>query len=188
MINIKKIRQRAEHKRFLKRMMEGMPVDAILMEYDLSLDTLKEWRKTVYNFNEEYLEALGITEKQERFIEVFGKKMLNVAAACSAVGISRQTYYVWVDTSDTFKALLDAHVEKMKDDAETVLYQKLFVDKDLGAFDRFAKSKMKDRGYGDTANINVRNDVSSSIINKYANWTEEEIDAEIARLEEKIKL
>lgn len=179
---MKQKRQKTEHKKVISALKEGTPLDTVLLDNGILVTTIKEWRKDVKDFDKEYLEAIGLTAKQEQFIEQFGKKMLNVAAACAAVGIHRSTYYIWLDTSDTFKEHLNMHVEKLKDDAESILYQKLFVEKDLGAFDRFAKSKMRDRGYAEqvtNTNINVSTDM-------YSGKSLKEIDEEIEELQKQL--
>lgn len=177
------IRPKAEHKKVLSLLSEGVPLDTVLIDLEILVSDIQSWRRTVKGFDKEYLEAIGLTSKQEQFIEQYGKKMLNVAAACAAVGIHRSTYYIWLDTSDTFKAHISDAVEKLKDDAESILYQKLFVDKEAWAFEKFSKSKMKDRGYADTmVNTNINVDAMNAMSNK----TLDEIDAEIAALQERL--
>lgn len=178
-----KIRQKAEHKKVISLLDEGLPLDVVLIELGILASTIQEWRRDVKNFNEEYLAAIGLSVKQEQFVEQYSKKMLNVAAACSAVGIHRSTYYNWLDTSDIFKQHVSDAVEKLKDDAESILYQKLFVDKEAWAFEKFSKSKMKDRGYADAVvNTNINVDAMSSMSNK----TIAEIDDEISELQKRL--
>ncbi|MFK7101053.1 helix-turn-helix domain-containing protein [Flavobacterium oreochromis] len=144
-----------------------------------------------YKFTEKDKEVLseldtkGLNMLQKKVLCIYEKKMCNVRQTCRSAGISRQTFYNWLDTLDTFKKAVDDVREGLFDDVESILHQKIFVDKDTTSLIWFTKTKMKSRGYVEQNNI--QNNVEATVENKYANWTEEEIDAEIARLEEKIK-
>jgi len=104
----------------LEALQKGKDIYEVLNENAITLEDIKFWRKTNRNFNEGYLKAIGITRLQERFIEVFPKKLLNIAATCRAVNIHRSTYYRWVDKSDTFRRNLHDASEGLKDDVETI--------------------------------------------------------------------
>jgi len=85
--------------------------------------------------------------KQERFLQVFEKKLCNIKATCLAVQISRQTYYNWMDKVDTFKKEIADVQESFFDDLETKLYKKAIIDEDNTMLIFLAKTKMKHRGY-----------------------------------------
>ena len=68
----------------------------------------------------------NIDTKKERFLEVYKSPESggNVSTVCSAVGISRQTYYNWLDSDEKFgKEMYELKMEKC-DDMEQQLYQR----------------------------------------------------------------
>ena len=131
----------------LEALQKGKDIYEVLNENAITLEDIKFWRKTNRNFNDGYLKAIGITRLQERFIEVFPKKLLNVAATCRAVHIHRSTYYRWVDKCDTFRRNLHDASEGLKDDIEGIIIKKALIDKDMQCLLLLARAKMKDRGW-----------------------------------------
>jgi transposase-like protein len=131
----------------LKALKNGSYICEVLKDNELEVDDLKFWRKTNRSFDESYLKAIGITRLQERFVEVFPNKLLNVAATCRAVHIHRSTYYRWIDKCDTFRLVLHDASEGLKDDIEAIIIRKALIDKDLQFLLLLAKAKMKDRGW-----------------------------------------
>lgn len=70
--------------------------------------------------------------KKDKFIELYRAPESggNISTVCSAVGISRQTYYDWLDNDELFgKAMYDAKMEKC-DEMEQTLYQRGFEKSD----------------------------------------------------------
>ena len=132
----------------LETIQKGKDIYEVLNENAITLEDIKFWHKTNRRFDEDYLKAIGITRLQERFVEVFPKKLLNVAATCRAVHIHRSTYYRWVDKCDTFRRNLHDASEGLKDDIETIILEKALIDEDLQFLMLYAKAKMRDRGYG----------------------------------------
>jgi|GEM_PF-6239426 len=146
----KKLNKKEDERCFivLESLLKGMDIYQVLNENAITMEDIKFWRKTNINFDEGYLKAIGITRVQERFIEIFPKKLLNVAATCRAVNIHRSTYYRWVDKCDTFRRNLHDASEGLKDDIETIILEKALIDGDLRFLLLYAKAKMRDRGYG----------------------------------------
>lgn len=183
------------HKKLLKK--HRMVLEMIKNECDLYMifdrfeateDDIKFWRKTILNFNELYLESIGLTGRQELFIELFPKKFFNVSATCKSVNIHRSTYYNWLDKSDTFKRFLHETIEGMKDDLETILFQKIFIDKDSKALYFYMKTKMRDRGYGDTPVYIINNQQNVNRISfgkDYSNYSIQQLKAELVLLKDK---
>ena len=134
-----------KHKSVLEMINNHCDLYEISDQFGVTEEDIKFWRKTISEFDKLYLEAVGLTSIQEQFIEVFPKKLLNVSATCKTVKISRQTFYRWRDTCDTFSVFLHDAAEGMKDDVETILLQKIFIDRDLKALFFFMKTKMRDR-------------------------------------------
>lgn len=109
---------------------------------------MKKTQKTIKTKEERELKI-----KQQRFLQVFEKKLCNIKATCLAVKISRQTYYNWIDKVDTFKKEIDDVQESFFDDLETKLYKKAIVDEDNTMLIFLAKTKMKHRGYTERTEI-----------------------------------
>lgn len=64
--------------------------------------------------------------KKDKFVELYRAPESggNISNVCSATGISRQTYYDWLDKDEAFgKAMYDAKMEKC-DEMEQQLYQR----------------------------------------------------------------
>lgn len=131
----------------LEALQKGKDIYEVLNEIGRTLEDVKFWRKTNRNFDQGYLKAIGITRVQERFVEIFPKKLLNVAATCRAVNIHRCTYYRWVDKCDTFRRNLHDASEGLKDDIETIIIKKALIDKDMRCLLLLARAKMKNRGW-----------------------------------------
>lgn len=178
-----------KHKSVLEMINNHCDLYEIYGQLGVTEEDIKFWRKTISEFDKLYLEAVGLTSIQEQFIEIFPKKLLNVSATCKAVKISRQTYYRWRDTCDTFSVFLRDTAEGMKDDVETILLQKIFIDRDNRALYFFMKTKMRDRGYGDSPIyiMNNQQNVNSISFGKdYSKYSLEELEAELALVEGKL--
>ena len=70
--------------------------------------------------------------------------------------------------------------ESLFDDVESIMYEKIFVNKDSQMLIHFSKTKMKSRGYIET----VENKMSKQLLNQVKLLTNGELDAEIFRLNE----
>ncbi|MCB0746481.1 MAG: hypothetical protein KDC90_03375 [Ignavibacteriae bacterium] len=129
-------------------------------------------------FKTAYYDAVQLTEKQVRFLQVFDKKMANVKQTCKAIGISRSTYYNWLDKLDTFKKEAENIKEGLFDDVESIIYHKIFVDKDTTSLIFFMKTRMRHRDYVERQEHNVNANVKSQaeITNRYAGMSLEELD------------
>jgi len=83
---------------------------------------------------------------RKKTVEAYKKKGCNVSATCSAVGISRQTFYQYRKDDNVFKQeLLDAE-EAIIDNVETKLLSKIN-EGDTTSMIFFLKTKGKSRGY-----------------------------------------
>ncbi len=124
----------------------------------------------------------GLTIIQKKFLCVFYVRLCNVSQSCRALGISRQTFYRWCKgyKSDTFSMAVREVEESLFDDVESIMYEKIFVNKDSQMLIHFSKTKMKSRGYIET----VENKMSKQLLNQVKLLTNEELDAEIFRLNE----
>ena len=96
-----------------------------------------------------------LTAKQRLFVEAFaGSCACNISATCQKIGISRRTYYKWVEVNPDFKAAVSDELEGLIDLAETKLQQNIMEGKEQSIF-FFLKTKGKNRGYVETIENNV---------------------------------
>lgn len=88
-----------------------------------------------------------LTEKQEEMILALKEKTVgNISVACKQVGISRQTHYDWLDSSDSYKKAYSEVLEGLKDFVETQLMLNI-KGGNVVAQIFWLKTKAKDRGY-----------------------------------------
>ena len=68
--------------------------------------------------------------KKDKFVEFYGRDEVrgNISVTCSAVGISRQTYYDWLEKDKKFRSLIKEEKLKLCDDMEQILISRA-VDK-----------------------------------------------------------
>lgn len=98
-----------------------------------------------------------LSEKQQQFIDRFADSYgLNIKRTCEAIGIHRSTYYAWLgdpDKPNAFRVAVDDCVEGMKDDVEQAIYAKMIDEGNVQLMIHFAKTKMRERGWGDHQTI-----------------------------------
>src|SRR5512146_1589446 len=70
----------------------------------------------------------------------------NISAVADSLRVSRQALYKYIDKHQSLKAVIAESRERMKDNAESVLYQKV-LDGEAWAVCFFLKTQGKDRGY-----------------------------------------
>jgi hypothetical protein len=70
------------------------------------------------------------TLKKDKFIEFYARDEVrgNVSTSCAATGISRQTYYNWLEKDERFRNIIKEKKMAMCDDMEQVLISRA-VDK-----------------------------------------------------------
>lgn len=127
-------------------------------------------------FKKEYYKVLGLNEKQVKFLQIFAKKLANVRQTCIAVNISRNTYYRWMRTNQIFATEIEGIEEGLYDDAESIIYHKIFVDKDTTSLIFFMKTKMKHRGYVERQELNANIKGQMEVKSEYAGKTIAELD------------
>lgn len=94
-------------------------------------------------------------------VKVYERKGCNVSATCTALGISRQTFYTWKSKDQELKEMLEEAEEAIIDFAESKLVEKIG-EGDLTATIFFLKTKGKKRGYVEK----YENDVSVNSFEK----------------------
>ena len=97
----------------------------------------------------------------DAIVTAFQKKGCNVSATCTALGISRQAFYVRKNGDPELRARLEEAEESIIDFAESKLVEAIG-DGDMTAIIFFLKTKGKKRGYGEK----VENDVSINAFEK----------------------
>ena len=134
-------------------------------------------RAFLKNFN-----VKGLSLKQKKFLCVYHLKMTNVSQSCKAVGITRDTFYRWKndDKSDIFAKAVEDVQESMWDDAESILYKKVFKDEDTNVLLHLTRTKMKSRGYVETTETKHSGSITNNAVRSL---TDEELEEEIRRLE-----
>lgn len=89
-----------------------------------------------------------LTKKQKTFLEIFDKTACLITTSCNKAKINRGTYYLWLEKNPLFKLEIERIKEKFLDFGEAKLIE-LLRDKDSRVVLHFAKTKLKERGYGE---------------------------------------
>lgn len=84
--------------------------------------------------------------KKEKFLKSFLSNGFNISKSCDDVGIHRRTYYDWIDKDIDFKSSIEEAQEKLIDDVENALHEKI-LNGDTTSIIFFLKTKGKKRGY-----------------------------------------
>lgn len=82
----------------------------------------------------------------KKIIEVYRKKGCNISATCNALGISRQSFYNYKDSSEKLREQIEEADEAILDFAESKLMEHID-DGDVTSLIFFLKTKGKARGY-----------------------------------------
>lgn len=90
---------------------------------------------------------LNTRQKKARFLKSLEARLLNVSAACEAVGISRGIVYKWKEIDKDFAEKWKEVEENFYDKLETVMFTKALTEQDNTMLIWLSKTKMKHRGY-----------------------------------------
>ena len=93
---------------------------------------------------------------RNKTIEVYSKKGCNVSATCSALQISRQTFYRHISEDEEFAIGIKNAFESVLDNVESKLLSKIN-DGDTTSLIFFLKTKGKKRGYVERQEITGAN-------------------------------
>lgn len=123
-------------------------------------------------------------EKHKQFLQALEKQYGTIADACRTVGITRTTYYRWLENAEFKEAVSDLQ-EELKDNAESKMHQlingvtmsrevkgeEIIYSKAPDAYmiQFFLKTKAKERGYVEkveSENVN-KNDNTIKIVIDY---------------------
>lgn len=90
----------------------------------------------------------------EKIVEIYEKKGCNITATCTALGISRKTFYEWKEKKKKLAEGLEAAEEAIIDFAESKLVEHINND-DVQALIFFLRTKGKKRGYVEKTETDV---------------------------------
>jgi len=102
---------------------------------------------------------------KRQFVENFFKKTGNISELCRETGVSRQTYYDWMEKDEKFKKNIEIQQEGILDFAESKLL-KLIDEKNVAAVIFFLKTKGKGRGYVERVEQLFKGDKFSPLVVK----------------------
>ena len=105
----------------------------------------------------------------EKIIQVYEKKGCNITATCTALGISRKTFYEWKEKKKKLAEGLEAAEEAIIDFAESKLVEHINND-DVQALIFFLRTKGKKRGYVEK----IESDVNINQFEKLMQDTEDD--------------
>lgn len=101
---------------------------------------------------------LEVAKRKDNFLEVYKNNMCIVASSCLKAGISRQTFYEWRREDPDFASKCEEIEELQKDMAEaSILKQIKEGNTTMTIF--YAKTKMRDRGYGEKVELDHHTEV-----------------------------
>ena len=83
---------------------------------------------------------------KQSVLHVFEKSLGNISHTCTKSGISRQTFYNWIDTDAEFAAAIDNAKEAAIDMVETALFKQI-QEGNTACIIFYLKTKAKHRGY-----------------------------------------
>lgn len=83
---------------------------------------------------------------KDKFLEIFANKAGNISDACKAAGISRRTYYDWMQDDTEFKNNVEEIQEGLLDFAESKLLDNIEAGKEQSIF-FYLKTRGKSRGF-----------------------------------------
>lgn len=101
--------------------------------------------------------AKKVKKAKADFLEIYKNNMCIVATSCRCANISRTQYYQWRKEDAEFAAQCDDIEELQKDMAEASLLKQI-KDGNTTMTIFYAKTKMRDRGYGEKQDVNLHTD------------------------------
>jgi hypothetical protein len=118
--------------------------------------------------------AIITQEKQELFLSNFYKSACNVAVSCKAIGVSRETYYNWLNDYDSFKKKVEEEKEGLLDFVEGKLMSRIQKD-DTTAIIFHLKTKGKERGYTEKIELDHSGELNRDVVVSFKGTSLEEI-------------
>lgn len=155
-------------------------------ELNLKLKDIDNLLSKNIPFKKAYCNAIGLSIKQFDFLKIFPRKLCNISKTCIAIGINRKTFYRWKENNIVFANEIEELKQGFYDDVESIIHEKIFKNKDTAMIIYYAKTKLKERGYSDKSEINLKASVNkySDLEEKAKKMTGEQMDARINELKE----
>ena len=114
---------------------------------------------------ERVIKSDRIQEKKKKFVVGLRNNLGNISRACDAVGISRTTYYDWIESDDTFKEDVEHIKESLLDLAECKLLENIEDNQNI-AIIFYLKTKGKKRGYIEKQEVEVVRPISEVLFDE----------------------
>ena len=105
-----------------------------------------------------------IREKQKLFLELFMKRLCNVARTCKAVNISRETYYDWMKRYPRFRRSCQEAREGLIDELESHGYRLIFEEGDGRLLIFYLCNLGKERGWSNRHMIEGNPDMPLTVV------------------------
>ena len=104
------------------------------------------------------IKKLKLNHHQKLFLLCFGKTGYNIAKTCRIVGVTRTTYYNWMNKNEVFREKFEELKNEKLDLAESILFQNMqhenkFVSNAAVIF--YLKTKGRERGYEERPKMDV---------------------------------
>lgn len=180
------MRKNKKQKEFLE-IIQHNNLDKTLEIVNWSKDYLLNQLDNNPTFMRAYYKLEGLSDKQKEFLEVFPKTFFNITRTCKLILVGRKTFYRWKKESKVFRDELESVREGIYDDVESVLFHKIFVDRDTTSLIFFMKTKMKHRGYSEKLDIKVDLQASTKSDNdEIKSLSDEELNERIKLLNKRM--
>tara|TARA_R110001592_G_scaffold225781_1_gene481757 strand:- start:129 stop:500 length:372 start_codon:yes stop_codon:yes gene_type:complete len=114
---------------------------------------------------ERVIKSDRIQEKKKKFVVGLRNNLGNISKACDAVGISRTTYYDWIESDDLFKEDVEHIKESLLDLAECKLLENIEDNQNI-AIIFYLKTKGKKRGYIEKQEVEVVRPISEVLFDE----------------------
>jgi|TARA_R110001599_G_scaffold349271_1_gene577284 hypothetical protein len=114
---------------------------------------------------ERVIKSDRIQEKKKKFVVGLRNNLGNISKACDAVGISRTTYYDWIESDDLFKEDVGHIKESLLDLAECKLLENIEDNQNI-AIIFYLKTKGKKRGYIEKQEVEVVRPISEVLFDE----------------------
>lgn len=113
--------------------------------------------KTITNTmeNKSHKHTQSLTPEQSEFIRLFPANSWNIGRTMEAIGMSRRTYYEWLDNNELFKQTIEDFKEDLVDIAEQTMIRAMERENSVDAAKFMLKYLGRKRGYTDRTEIDI---------------------------------
>jgi hypothetical protein len=102
-------------------------------------------------------ELLKLDARKQAYLDALRKTFGNISQSCRAVGISRQTHYLWLQNDEQFRIAYENenYNELLMDLVESKLVEEA-LNNNTAVLIFMAKTKLKSRGYVEKQEIDLK--------------------------------